>query len=570
MVLVATGRVANVEDIGLEAAGVDRPSRAASRSTPTCARTCRTSTRSGDVAANWQLAHTAFREGEIAAENALGHASEIDYRSTPRCVYTDPEIASVGLSEAQAREAHGDDVVVGTMPYAAIARAAMYGDRTGFVKVIGEARYGELLGMVAVGTQATELIEAGVVAIEAEATLETLGDSLAAHPTLGEATKEAALVALGRPLHIPRRRSGEHARDALPPADAARRTRRRRRREPPAARARRHGAGRSARACGRGCRSAGASQKRVQEIIREEMDRIGGQEMLMPVLHPAEIWKRSGRYDIGRRLQAQRPRRSATSCSRSRTRRSSRCTRSQTHPQLSRPAADLVPHPDSRSGTSRGRRGGVLRTREFTMKDSYTLDRDEAGLDEGYAKHEEAYDRIYARCGLEFYKVESDTGMMGGSVRARVHGALAARARTAWRAAAPATTPRTSRWPSRASSAPAFPPSAPVGRGRDARRRDDRGAGASSSAIDPRTTAKAMPVVTDDGKLWLALVRGDRRLHELKLSKVLRQSRPSPRTPEEIEAAFGAKPGSIGPVGVRPRARSAASWPTRRCARARG
>jgi dihydrolipoamide dehydrogenase len=202
IILVATGRVANVEDIGLEVAGVT----AEPRRVPVDSH-MRTNVKHiyavGDVAANWQLAHTAFREGEIAAENALGHTSEIDYRSTPRCVYTDPEIASVGISEAQAREAHGDDVAVGTMPYAAIARAAMYGDRTGFVKVIGEARYGELLGMIAVGTQATELIEAGVVAIEAEATLETLGDSLAAHPTLGEATKEAALVALGRPLHIP-------------------------------------------------------------------------------------------------------------------------------------------------------------------------------------------------------------------------------------------------------------------------------------------------------------------------------------------------------------------------------
>ena len=196
------GRVANVEDIGLEAAGVT----AEKRRVPVDSH-MRTNVPHiyavGDVAGNWQLAHTAFREGEIAAENALGHASEIDYRSTPRCIYTDPEVASVGLSEAQAREQHGDHVVVGTMPYAAIARAAMYGDRTGFVKVIGEARYGELLGMVAVGTQATELIEAGVVAIEAEATLETVGDSIAAHPTLGEATKEAALVALGRPLHIP-------------------------------------------------------------------------------------------------------------------------------------------------------------------------------------------------------------------------------------------------------------------------------------------------------------------------------------------------------------------------------
>jgi dihydrolipoyl dehydrogenase len=202
VVLVATGRVANVEDIGLEAAGVT----AEPRRIPVDSH-MRTNVShifaTGDVAANWQLAHTAFREGEVAAENALGHDSEIDYRSTPRCVYTNPEVASVGISEARARELHGDHVVVGTMPYGAIARAAMYGDRTGFVKMIGEARYGELLGMVSFGTQATELIEAGVVAIEAEATLETVGDSLAAHPTLGEATKEAALVALGRPLHIP-------------------------------------------------------------------------------------------------------------------------------------------------------------------------------------------------------------------------------------------------------------------------------------------------------------------------------------------------------------------------------
>jgi dihydrolipoamide dehydrogenase len=201
-ILVSTGRVANVEDLGLEAAGVI----AERRRIPVDA-SMRTNVphifATGDVAGNWQLAHTAFREGEVAAENALGHDSLIDYRSTPRCTYTDPEVAAVGLTEAEAREQHGDAVQVGTMPYAAIARAAMYGDRTGFAKVISESRYGELLGMVVVGTQATELINAGVVGIEGEATVETIGDSIAAHPTLGEAVKEAALVALGRPLHIP-------------------------------------------------------------------------------------------------------------------------------------------------------------------------------------------------------------------------------------------------------------------------------------------------------------------------------------------------------------------------------
>jgi dihydrolipoamide dehydrogenase len=201
-ILVATGRIANVEDIGLEAAGVT----AERRRIPVDS-SMRTNVAhiyaTGDVAGNWQLAHTAFREGEVAAENAFGHPSEIDYRSTPRCTYTDPEVAAVGLTEAEARELHGDAVQVGTMPYAAIARAAMYGDRTGFAKVISESKYGELLGMVVVGTQATELINAGVVGIEGEATVETLGDSIAAHPTLGEAVKEAALVALGRPIHVP-------------------------------------------------------------------------------------------------------------------------------------------------------------------------------------------------------------------------------------------------------------------------------------------------------------------------------------------------------------------------------
>jgi dihydrolipoamide dehydrogenase len=202
VILVATGRVANVEGFGLDQTGVE----AEKRRIPVDSH-MRTNVPHiyavGDVAGNWQLAHTAFREGEVAAENALGHEAEIDYRSTPRPIYTDPEIACVGLTEKQAREQYGDDVLVGKMPYAAIARAAMYGDRTGFVKTISESRYGELLGVVCVGTQATELVNAGVVGIQAESTVETIGDSIAAHPTLGEAVKEAALVSLGRPIHVP-------------------------------------------------------------------------------------------------------------------------------------------------------------------------------------------------------------------------------------------------------------------------------------------------------------------------------------------------------------------------------
>jgi dihydrolipoamide dehydrogenase len=128
----------------------------------------------------------------------------MDYTAVPRCVYTDPEVATVGLTEAQARQQHGDDAIVtGRFPFAASGRAQMYGEKTGFAKTIHETRYGELLGLVIVGPQATELVNAGVIGIGAESTIDTVADSIAAHPTLAEAVKEAALVALGRPIHLP-------------------------------------------------------------------------------------------------------------------------------------------------------------------------------------------------------------------------------------------------------------------------------------------------------------------------------------------------------------------------------
>src|SRR5215213_6279235 len=160
----------------------------------------------GDCAGYWQLAHTAFREAEVAAENAMGHEAIVDNRGVPRPIYTDPEIAGVGLTEAEAREQYGDDVATGMFPWVANARAVMQNETVGWVKSIHETRYGELLGLVMVGPHVTDLIEAGVVAIDAEATVETVADGMAAHPTLSEAIKEAGLVALGRPIHLPNRK----------------------------------------------------------------------------------------------------------------------------------------------------------------------------------------------------------------------------------------------------------------------------------------------------------------------------------------------------------------------------
>jgi dihydrolipoamide dehydrogenase len=202
LVLVATGRGPSVDGLGLDNAGVGFDPRAGIAVDDALRTNVSHIYAVGDVAGRWQLAHTAFREGEVAAENACGHDAEVDESATPRCIYTDPEVAGVGLTEAQAREQH-EEIAVGRMPFSANARAQMYAEKTGWVKTIHETRYGELLGLVIVGPQATELVNAGVIGITAEATIETIADSIAAHPTLAEAVKEAALVALGRPIHLP-------------------------------------------------------------------------------------------------------------------------------------------------------------------------------------------------------------------------------------------------------------------------------------------------------------------------------------------------------------------------------
>ena len=209
LMLVSVGRAPLVEGIGLEAAGVAFDVRGGIGTDEHRRTSVPHIYAAGDVAGYWQLAHTSFREGEIAAENATGHEAEIGDPAVPRPIYTDPEIAGVGLTEGQARERYGDEnVAVGRFPWVANARAVMSGETNGWVKSIHETTYGELLGLVIVGPHATDLIEAGVVALDSEATVETVADGMAPHPTLSEAIKEAGLVALGRPIHIaPRRRA---------------------------------------------------------------------------------------------------------------------------------------------------------------------------------------------------------------------------------------------------------------------------------------------------------------------------------------------------------------------------
>jgi dihydrolipoamide dehydrogenase len=198
-VLVSVGRRPNVEDLGLEVVGVrvERGIAVNERMETNVPGVYAI----GDVTGKWWLAHVASKEGVVAAENACGHSTQIDYKSVPSCVFTHPEVATVGLTEDQAR-AQGYDVLVGKFPFLANGKAVTYGERGGFVKVVSERKYGEVLGLHIVGPHASDLILEGGLALQLEATLDEIDATTHAHPTLGEAIAEAALDAQGRALQI--------------------------------------------------------------------------------------------------------------------------------------------------------------------------------------------------------------------------------------------------------------------------------------------------------------------------------------------------------------------------------
>ncbi len=161
----------------------------------------------GDVVGKVLLAHVATHQGIVAAGVIAGHDESIDYKAVPAATFTHPEVASVGLTEARAREA-GHDVVVGKFPFAALGRAKTYGSTDGLIKIVADKKYGEVLGVHIIGPSASDLIPEGVLALQLEATLEDIANTIHAHPTLGEGSMEASMVALGMPLHVgPSRRA---------------------------------------------------------------------------------------------------------------------------------------------------------------------------------------------------------------------------------------------------------------------------------------------------------------------------------------------------------------------------
>ncbi len=202
-VLVATGRWPNTEGLGLAEVGVRMNGRAIAvdehlaTSVPNVWAV-------GDAVGGPMLAHKAMVDGRVAAENACGGTRTVDYRSVPNVVFTRPEVASVGLTEAQARQ-QGADVKVAQFPFSANPRAQILGETDGLVKLVCEAGSGVVLGVHLMGPHATDLIAEGALAVQLGATADDLAWTTHAHPTLPEAMLEAALGFRDASIHFQRR-----------------------------------------------------------------------------------------------------------------------------------------------------------------------------------------------------------------------------------------------------------------------------------------------------------------------------------------------------------------------------
>jgi len=284
--------------------------------------------------------------------------------------------------------------------------------------------------------------------------------------------------------------------------------------------------------------------RKVEQIVREEMDAIGAQEMNAPVLTPAELWITSGRYGITElfKLDDRNGREYVLPLTHEET-----FTFHALELQSYRQLPQSWYHFQTKDRDEPRPRGALLRVREFIMKDSYSFDRDEAGLEISFQAHKGAYERIWERCGLETYGVQAESGMMGGSdsldylapsgsgentLVTCENGDYAADLEIA------RALPR----------APDFPE--PLDAPAEIETPDTRTCEALAEllSIDLAATSKAMPVTREDGTLVLALLRGDDRLEEAKLLSALGADF-RPATDEEIAAGFGAEGGSLGPVG---------------------
>ncbi len=282
---------------------------------------------------------------------------------------------------------------------------------------------------------------------------------------------------------------------------------------------------------------------KINRIIREEMENIGAQELSMPVLHPAEVWQKTGRwYEIGDEMFRLKDRTDRDMCL------------GMTHEEImtwlaSREIRSYRDLPQiwyqiqTKLRDEARPKSGIMRTREFIMKDSYSFDRDEKGLAESYSLHEGAYHRIFSRCGLRFYQVESDPGMMGG---AESHEFMAPSpageddialcgscgyAANVELARSISPDVEYEDWPYEEVYTPQKRTVQEV---------------SEFLGVDPSFFIKSLLYITDEGPL-LVLIRGDQELQEKKLERIVGPVRTALK--DEVFKVLGVEAGFIGPMG---------------------
>mgnify|MGYP001187784739 CR=1 FL=1 len=283
--------------------------------------------------------------------------------------------------------------------------------------------------------------------------------------------------------------------------------------------------------------------QRAVQIVREEMDAIGGLELLMPVIHPRELWKRTGRDQIDELFKLE-------------DRKGSELVLAMTHEeavtfhmsQIVRSYRDLpriLYHFQTKGRDEPRPRAGVLRTREFIMKDAYSFDRDEAGLDVSYEKHRGAYAKIFDRCGLEWFECASDVGMMGGTAAHEYMAPCPAGENDVVLApgyAANIEVAAADAQPVELLAGIAVPEEVST----PGQTTVEQVAG--HFGVPAGALLKAYPVLTDSGRFVLVMVRGDHRVNEVKLQNALKEAyRPAH---EDWIAEHLGPAGFIGPVGA--------------------
>src|SRR5262245_31330076 len=201
-ILLSVGRRPNSENLGLDAAGVALDKKGFVIADDHLRTNVAGIYAIGDLIGGMMLAHKATKEGEVVAEIIAGHKAAFDVRTIPAVVFTDPEIASTGLTEDEAKAKGHPALKVGKFPFAALGRALSVNDTEGFVKVVADGKTGELLGLHIVGNGAGDLISEGALAIEMGAVADDLRLTIHPHPTLSEAIMEAAAAALGEAVHV--------------------------------------------------------------------------------------------------------------------------------------------------------------------------------------------------------------------------------------------------------------------------------------------------------------------------------------------------------------------------------